>query len=114
MEFVTFIVSCVSSIWGCFKSLFSTQGAANEGGATAGSVFSGALSNLAPALGLAMLINPTGTGHLVGKIGSSAAGAITTTVGSVVDGVSDIANNLLKQPWFWVAGGVLVIWLLKD
>lgn len=109
MEFLTFIGSAVMSFFSCVKDAIVGLGNKNEGGLL------GAASDLAViGLGAGMLINPTGTGHLIGKIGASAADAIGTTASSVVDNVSDIANSLLKQPWFWVAGGVLVIWLLKD
>lgn len=118
--FVAFIGSCFSSFWNCLTGLFSSQGGANESGMASGAptgvlgsgISLGELAGLG--LGAAMLINPTGTGHLIGKVGSSAAGAISDTVSTAVDGVSSIMNDLVKQPWVWVAGGVLLLILLKD
>lgn len=118
--FLAFIMSAFSSMWNCVKGLFSGQGTSNETGMTTttetgvlGTGLSGGeLAGLG--LGAAMLINPNGTGHLIGKVGSAAANAVGDTASAVADNVSDVANDLLKQPWFWVAGGIFLIWLLKD
>lgn len=116
--FFSFCVSAVMSLWNCVKGLFVKQGNANEAGLAGGSTVDTSSVNWSEMLGLglgaAMLINPNGTGHLLGKVGSATADAVGDTVGSVVDNVSSVANNLIKQPWFWVAGGVLLLWLLKD
>lgn len=113
----TFLSSAFSWLWNCVSGIFSGQGTANEAGLGLPGAAGGGtnwMSVLGTGLGLAMLLNPTGTGHWLGKIGKSTAGAIGDTAGTVVDEVSDIANNLIKQPWFWVAAGVLLVWMLND
>lgn len=116
MDFFSWIGSAILSLWECVKGIFSGQGTANEAGSATSAPFtsSGVAGLVAAGLGAAMLINPSGTGHHLEKVVDSAMDVVGSAATSAVDNISTPLNNVIQQPWFWVAAAGLLLFLMKD
>lgn len=117
MDFFGWIGSCVTWLWNCCKSIFSSQGSANEAGSEATAPFLSGFDfgkAITAALGVAMLVNPSGTSNHLSKVTGGVVDVIGDTAGAVVDNVGEVIDKVASKPWFWVGAGIFVLWLLKD